>query len=73
MRWCVRLLTEFGEALTPEIRQGISDKGLTIDEAVIIASIVEREAVLDEERPRDRGGLHEPIPQPRQRQTRTGS
>ena len=46
-----RLLGEFGTALTPEIRQAIAAKGLSIDEAVIIASIVEREAVLDEERP----------------------
>jgi UPF0755 protein len=46
-----RLLTEFGTALTQEIRDGIAAKGLTIDEAVIIASIVEREAVIDEERP----------------------
>jgi len=46
-----RLLGEFGAALTQEIRDGIAAKGLTIDEAVIIASIVEREAVIDEERP----------------------
>ncbi len=46
-----RLLTEFGTALTPEIRAAIAAKGLSIDEAVIIASIVEREAVVDEERP----------------------
>ena len=46
-----RLLTEFGTALTPEIRELIAAKGLSIDEAVIIASIVEREAVIDEERP----------------------
>jgi UPF0755 protein len=48
----VRLLTEFGNALTQEIRDGIAAKGLSIDEAVIIASIVEREAVIDEERPK---------------------
>lgn len=46
-----RLLNEFGNALTQEIRDGIAAKGLSIDEAVIIASIVEREAVIDEERP----------------------
>jgi UPF0755 protein len=47
----IRLLTEFGTKLTPEIRTAIAAKGLSIDEAVIIASIVEREAVIDEERP----------------------
>ena len=46
-----RLLTQFGEALTPAIRDGIAAQGLSIDEAVTIASIVEREAVIDEERP----------------------
>jgi UPF0755 protein len=46
-----RLLSEFERALTPEIQAGIAAQGLTLDEAVIIASIVEREAVIDEERP----------------------
>src|SRR3990170_8007294 len=45
------LLGEFGTALTQEVRDGIAAKGLSLDEAVIIASIVEREAVVDEERP----------------------
>ena len=45
------LLTEFGDNLTDAIREGISAKGLSLDQAVIIASIVEREAVIDEERP----------------------
>lgn len=45
------LLNEFDAQLSDEIRAGIEAKGLTIDEAVIIASIVEREAVIDEERP----------------------
>ena len=47
----VKLLTQFGQRLTPEIREAIAAKGLTLDEAIIIASIVEREAVVDEERP----------------------
>ncbi|MGH2418198.1 MAG: endolytic transglycosylase MltG, partial [Candidatus Limnocylindria bacterium] len=45
-----KLLTEFGAQVTPETRAAIAAKGLSIDEAVIIASIVEREAVIDEER-----------------------
>lgn len=45
------LLDEFGNNLSQEIRDGIAAKGLSLDEAVIIASIVEREAVIDEERP----------------------
>jgi UPF0755 protein len=45
------LLTEFGANLTDEIRAGITAQGLSLDQAVIIASIVEREAVVDEERP----------------------
>lgn len=47
----VFLLDQFNSQLTPELRDAITAKGLTIDEAVIIASIVEREAVLEEERP----------------------
>lgn len=46
-----RLLDHMNELLTVEIRDAIRAKGLTIDEAIIIASIVEREAVIDEERP----------------------
>jgi UPF0755 protein len=50
------LLGEFGDKLTPEIRAQITGRTLggspmTIDDAVILASIVEREAVLNEERP----------------------
>lgn len=45
------LLDEFGRNLSQEIRDGIAARGLSLDEAVIIASIVEREAVIDEERP----------------------
>jgi UPF0755 protein len=41
----------FAVALTQEIRDGIAAKGLSIDRAVILASIVEREAVVPEERP----------------------
>ena len=46
-----KLLGTFGERLTPEIRTGIAAQGLTIYQAVTLASIVEREAVLDAERP----------------------
>ena len=45
------LLDTFGLRLTPEMRQQLADRGMSIDQAVNLASIVEREAVLDEERP----------------------
>jgi UPF0755 protein len=46
-----RLLNQFADSLTDEIMAGLAERNLTLDEAIIIASIVEREAVLDEERP----------------------
>lgn len=45
-----RLLTTFDQRVTQEIRDQLAARGLTIDYAVRLASIVEREAVLDEER-----------------------
>ena len=45
------LLRNFTLRLTPEIRQGFEQQGLTIYEAVTLASLVEREAVQDEEQP----------------------
>jgi UPF0755 protein len=45
------LLQNFGLYLSPEIKQGFTDQGLTIYQAVILASIIEREAVVDEEMP----------------------
>lgn len=44
------LLTAFGDNLTNRMLIGFRRHGLTMDEAVNVASIVEREAVLDEER-----------------------
>ncbi len=44
-------LDTFEEHLTDKIRNGLAKQGLSIDDAVKIASIVEREAVLDDERP----------------------
>ncbi|HEX2142543.1 MAG TPA: endolytic transglycosylase MltG, partial [Candidatus Limnocylindria bacterium] len=46
-----RILDNFEGRFTQEIRDGIAAQGLSVDEAVTVASIVEREAVLDEERP----------------------
>ena len=46
-----KLLSTFGERLTQEMRDQIAAEGLMIDQAVTLASIVEREAVLDAERP----------------------
>jgi UPF0755 protein len=46
-----RMLAAFDAQVTPELRQAIQASGLTLHEGVTLASIVEREAVLPEERP----------------------
>lgn len=45
------LLRNFGLHLTVELREGFSRQNLTVYQAVILASIVQREAVHDEEAP----------------------
>ncbi len=46
-----KLLDTFKAHLTPAIMDGLAQQGISVDDAVKIASIVEREAVLDAERP----------------------
>jgi len=46
-----KLLGTFGLRLTQEMRDQITAEGLTIDQAVTLASLVEREAVKEDERP----------------------
>jgi len=45
------LLHAFETQVTPELLDGYSAQGLSLYEAVIVASIVEREAILDDEMP----------------------
>ncbi len=46
-----RMLADFARQVTPEVQQGFADQGLSLYAGITLASIVEREAVLDEERP----------------------
>lgn len=46
-----RLLEMFDQRVTPQMRRDAEEKGLSLYELVTLASIVEREALLDEERP----------------------
>jgi len=41
----------FNESITPEMLAGFAQQGLELDQAVILASIVQREAVIDDEQP----------------------
>ncbi len=45
------LLDEFNSHLTPELLNGIQNQGLDIHQAVTLAAVVEREAILSEEMP----------------------
>jgi UPF0755 protein len=45
------LLNHFALALTPEMRDGFTRQGLNVYQAVTLASIVQREAVQDDEQP----------------------
>jgi UPF0755 protein len=51
----IELISQFMDrtalALTAELQEGFTRQGLTLYEAIILASIVEREAVVDEEKP----------------------
>ncbi len=46
-----RMLANFDQRFTAEMRQAVVEQGMTIYEVVTLASIVEREAVVAEERP----------------------
>jgi UPF0755 protein len=46
------MVSNFEQRVDDSIRQGFREQGLSLYEAVILASIVEREAVVPEERPR---------------------
>jgi UPF0755 protein len=45
------MLRDFGQRLTPDLRTAIQQEGLSIHDAVTLASIVEREAQAPQERP----------------------
>lgn len=46
-----RMTARFREMFTPELAQAASARGLTVDQAVTLASIVEKEAAIADERP----------------------
>lgn len=53
-----RMLETFDARVTPEIRAAAADRELSVYELITLASIIEREAVLDEERPVIAGVYH---------------
>jgi len=53
-----RMLANFASQVTPEIEAGFTQHGLTLHAGITLASIVEREAVVDAERPVIAGVYH---------------
>lgn len=45
------LMQKFSSQLTPDLRSGFSDHGLSVYQGVIMASIIQREVIADEEMP----------------------
>ena len=45
------LLQRFSNELTPEMRNGFTNQGVTVYQAIILASIIQREAVVEDEMP----------------------
>lgn len=45
-------LDRFKQKVTPDLREAFASHGLTVNQAVTLASIIQREAILDEEKPR---------------------
>jgi UPF0755 protein len=46
-----KILAQFDAQITPELRAQLAARGLTLHQAVIIASLIEREAAVEDERP----------------------
>jgi UPF0755 protein len=53
-----RMLETFDARVTPEMRAAAVDRGLNVYELITLAAVVEREAVLDDERPLIAGVYH---------------
>jgi len=53
-----RMLANFARQVTPEIRQQFAERGMSLYEGIALAAIVEREAVVEAERPVIAGVFH---------------